>query len=175
MNKPDDLEIPLFEFFSALRQYDRESLGRPGLGTDEFVLVLEQLAQGHGQFSETNLYVLCKLLWLKPYHNEKVFRQYFEQYLSDRMARLMQDSKRRLAKDLEAAGEQTSEAKTEEPEQEEAKSAAAATESKEEEKETEIPEQHEQKEEPTSEAEPRPKFNNVFLDLQEGGGANRCS
>lgn len=94
------LELPLLNFFTALGEYDRLSLGRQSQTLDEYLLALELLDQGYGLVSKEDLYSLCKLLWFKPYHTEKAFRQLFETYLA---ALIREIRARQLAEEKEPA------------------------------------------------------------------------
>lgn len=79
----DLVELPLLDFFVALAEYDKQSLGRQAQTLDEYLPALTMLDRGYGLLSKEDLYDLCKTLWFKPYHSEKAFSEIFETYLGN--------------------------------------------------------------------------------------------
>ena len=76
------IELPLFLFFKQLEAYDRQKKHR-ALGMDSYFQFLEVIGQGYGLQSKEELYWICKMLWFKPYHEPKQFRQLFDNYFID--------------------------------------------------------------------------------------------
>lgn len=99
------VEIPLLRFFLDLRAYDKQSLGRLGLGIDEYLLALETLDHGYGLEGADELFSICKALWFKPYHTEKAFRELFDKYLDEILQEIRLERARRQE---EAPGAETS-------------------------------------------------------------------
>lgn len=74
-------DIPLLPFYLRWHRHER-SYGRITSDFDTFLLLLEELAQGHGLFSKADLLMLCKTVFLKPGHEEEDFERMFHQYIS---------------------------------------------------------------------------------------------
>ncbi|GAB5554009.1 MAG: hypothetical protein Sapg2KO_36000 [Saprospiraceae bacterium] len=73
-------DIPLLPFLLRWRAYER-SFGRLTSDPETLLLMLGQLAKGYNLQNKEDLYSLCKILLLKPRHEEAAFRQLFEEYL----------------------------------------------------------------------------------------------
>lgn len=74
--------FPLLDFFEEFRRYDNYTLVRKGITFNQYLILLEALGQGIGLMHEEQLFTICKLILLKPYHSEEVFKDLFEQYLN---------------------------------------------------------------------------------------------
>lgn len=74
-------DIPLLPFFLRWRQHER-TYGRLTSDPESFLLLLEELAKGHGLFEQEDLLMLCKTVLLKPGHEEEDFDRMFYQYFS---------------------------------------------------------------------------------------------
>lgn len=72
--------IPLLPFLLRWRAYER-SFGRLTSDSESLLLILKQLEKGYHLQSANDLYSLCKIVLLKPKHDEVAFKQLFDQYL----------------------------------------------------------------------------------------------
>lgn len=61
-----------------MRAYDR-GIGRKGIGTDSYLLLLKTLEKGIGFNSEEQLKQVCTWLWQKPYHDREDFSKALEE------------------------------------------------------------------------------------------------
>ena len=74
--------IPLLPFLLRWRAYER-SYGRLTSDPETLLLMLEQLEKGYHLQSAHDLYSLCKVMLLKPGHDEAAFQHLFFQYLDE--------------------------------------------------------------------------------------------
>lgn len=74
-----EIKLPLYPFFKQLQAYDRQKQ-RKALGTDVYFQFLEVVGQGYGLQSKEELFWVCKMLWLKPYHDLEQFQKLFDAY-----------------------------------------------------------------------------------------------
>ena len=62
-------ELPLFDFFQSIRDYERNVLKRQALTSDEYEWGLQALENPPFPLrTKDDLYEMVKLLWFKPYH-----------------------------------------------------------------------------------------------------------
>ncbi len=71
--------MPLYDFFEEVRSY------KILLGIDDYLTFLDTLAhyatkRNESFFEKEFIFRLCKLLWLKPQHQENIFREIFEKH-----------------------------------------------------------------------------------------------
>ncbi len=74
-------DYPMYSFFESIKSYDR-SLGHTAVELEAYLNLLDQIQKGRGLASKEDLYSICHLLFFKPYHREKDFRNLFFQYLA---------------------------------------------------------------------------------------------
>ncbi|MEL6923628.1 MAG: hypothetical protein AAFO94_06220 [Bacteroidota bacterium] len=86
MSKTEALKLPLFALFRQLQNYDI-GLKHEALDHSNYLCLLDVLQEGYGWTSANDLYSICRTLWLKPHHNERQFRRYFDRHLKDILAK----------------------------------------------------------------------------------------
>lgn len=68
--------LPLFDFFQVIRQWEAADLSRQALTTREYEWAVTALDNCPFELNnEKDYYRLCKLLWFKPYHADKIETQ----------------------------------------------------------------------------------------------------
>ena len=102
MIESQHIELPLYEFFKKLQAYDAQ-LNHQALGYDVYLRLLEVLTKGYGLFSIDDLYAICRIICLKPYHQERVFKTLFEEHIKLKIA--TSETKKRETSGLKAEEE----------------------------------------------------------------------
>ncbi|MBL7815547.1 MAG: hypothetical protein JNL70_11065 [Saprospiraceae bacterium] len=119
--KTAHLPLPLFDFFQNLLDWEKNELQRVVLTSESYEVLMDGLKNCPFPLETPDDYFrLCKLLWLKPCHDEVAFRQRFDSYWTHLVAQL--EAQKKVAETKKQKKSETVSSRDLEEKQEKAKS-----------------------------------------------------